>query len=198
MKTHILRIDASARKTSSVTRDLNTRIVEKFTEYGETQVVTRDLTEPLPHITEEWVNANFTPAANRTNEQVATLAQSDALVAELEAADVILIGLPIYNFGVPTALKAWIDLVARAGKTFRYTENGPVGLLEGKRAVITVASGGTERGSTVDFASEYLAHVLGFIGITEIEFVSADRTAIDPEASFKKAEAAITDLAVAA
>ena len=198
MTTHILRIDASARKTGSVTRDLNDRIIEKFAISGQTNVVTRDLTEALPQITEDWVAANFTAPTERTSEQHAALVQSDTLVAELEAADVILIGLPIYNFGVPTALKAWIDLVARAGKTFRYAETGPVGLLDGKRAVVAVASGGTERGSAIDFATGYLEHVLGFIGITDVEFVSADRLAVDAEASMTKAESAIADLDVAA
>lgn len=198
MTTHILRIDASARKTGSVTRDLNDRVIAKFANSGEVDVVARDLTEALPQITEDWVGANFTAPEERTPEQVAILKQSDTLVAELEAADVVVIGLPIYNFGVPTALKAWIDLVARAGKTFRYSENGPVGLLEGKRAVITVASGGTERGSDIDFATDYLAHVLGFIGIADVEFVSADRLAVDADASMTKAENAIAGLAVAA
>lgn len=198
MATNLLRIDASARKTGSVTRDLNDRIVEKYTAAGETQVATRDLADALPQITEDWVTANFTGADDRTPEQHAILAQSDTLVAEIEAADVLLIGLPIYNFGVPTALKAWIDLVARAGKTFRYTAEGPVGLLEGKRAIITVASGGTERGSDIDFATGYLTHVLGFIGITDVIFVSADKLMVDADASMKQASDAIENLAIAA
>jgi len=162
-------------------------------------VVTRDLADtPLPQITEDWVNANFTPADDRTNAQKAVLAQSDALVAELEAADTVVIGLPIYNFGVPAALKAWIDLVARAGRTFKYTENGPVGLLEGKRAIVAVASGGTQAGSEIDFATPYVRHVLGFIGITEVEFVSADQLMIDADASLARAKDEIETLQVAA
>ncbi len=86
----------------------------------------------------------------------------------MQAADTLVIGLPIYNFGVPAALKAWVDQVARAGVTFRYTETGPKGLLTGKRAIIAVASGGTEAGSDVDFATGYIRHVLGFIGITDV------------------------------
>ncbi len=198
MTTKLLRIDTSARKTGSVTRDLNDRIVEKFTASGPIDLVARDLTDALPQITEDWVTANFTPASDRSPEQTARLAQSDELVAELQSADVILIGLPIYNFGVPTALKAWIDLVARVGKTFQYTDAGPRGLLDGKRAIITVASGGTERGSEIDFATGYLEHVLGFLGITDVEFVSADRLAMDADASMKQAQDAITDLKIAA
>ena len=117
---------------------------------------------------------------------------------EIKAADVVLIGLPIYNFGVPAALKAWIDLVARAGVTFRYTESGPVGLLAGKRAIVTVASGGTEAGSDIDFATPYIRHALKFIGITDVLFVKADRLAVNPEGTLKAAEKAVADLPVAA
>lgn len=194
----ILRIDASARRHGSVTRDLNDRIIAKYETAGPTSVTNRDLTDALPQITEEWIEANFTAPDLRTETQQAVLAQSDELVGELKDADILLIGLPVYNFGVPAALKAWIDLVARAGETFRYSETGPVGLLEGKRAIVSVASGGTERGSEIDFATGFLAHVLGFIGITDVVFVSADRLAIDAEASMIQAETDIANLPLAA
>lgn len=194
----ILRIDASARRHGSVTRDLNDRIIAKYQTAGPTSVTNRDLTDALPQITEEWIEANFTAPDLRTETQQAVLAQSDELVGELKDADILLIGLPVYNFGVPAALKAWIDLVARAGETFRYSETGPVGLLEGKRAIVSVASGGTERGSEIDFATGFLAHVLGFIGITDVVFVSADRLAIDAEASMIQAETDIANLPLAA
>jgi FMN-dependent NADH-azoreductase len=187
MATNILRIDASARRTGSVTRDLNDKIVERFQKSGDAHVVTRDLADPLPLLTEEWIGANFTDPDERTEAQRETLALSDELVAELKAADIVLIGLPIYNFGVPGALKAWIDLVARARETFRYSEYGPVGLLDGKRAIVTVASGGTEVGSNIDFASTYLKHVLSFIGITDVVFVNADQMMIDADASLAAA-----------
>jgi FMN-dependent NADH-azoreductase len=119
-------------------------------------------------------------------------------VAELQAADTVLIGLPIYNFGVPAALKAWIDLVARAGVTFRYSAEGPVGLLEGKRAIISVASGGTEAFSEIDYATTHLKHVLGFIGITDVEVIRADRTAIDMEGTLRAAQDAVDALELAA
>lgn len=197
MPTHILRIDASARRTGSVTRDLNDKIVDRFAASGEIKVTARDLADPLPLLTEEWIGANFTDPAERTDAQKATLALSDTLVAELKAADVLLIGLPIYNFGVPGALKAWIDLVARARETFRYSEAGPVGLLEGKRAIVTVASGGTEAGSTIDFATGYVKHVLGFIGITDVVFVNADRMMVDADASLATAMNQIDTLQLA-
>ena len=133
----ILHIDSSARTQGSVTRDLSADIVAKLG--GD--VIRRDLTEALPQINETWVNANFTPADDRDTAQRDTLALSDQLVEELKAADTIVIGAPVYNFGIPAALKAWVDLIARAGVTFKYSETGPVGLLQGKRAIIAVLDG---------------------------------------------------------
>ncbi|MEL6516554.1 MAG: NAD(P)H-dependent oxidoreductase [Pseudomonadota bacterium] len=192
----ILRIDASARRTGSVTRQLTDDILARF---GPAEVTTRDLlTTPVPQISEAWVAANFTPADQRSADQVATLAVSDTLVGELQAADTIVIGLPIYNFGVPAALKAWIDQVARAGVTFQYSAEGPVGLLTGKRAVVAVASGGTEAGSEIDFATGYVRHVLAFLGITDVTFVAADRLMVDADASMSAANAQVAALDVAA
>ena len=192
MSRTVLHIDSSARLAGSTTRELSARVVGQL---GASRIIRRDLAEALPQIDETWVAANFTPADQRTEAQAERLAQSDKLVAELKDADTIVIGAPIYNFGIPTSLKAWIDLVARAGVTFRYTENGPKGLLEGKRAVIVVASGGTKVGSEIDFATGYLKHVLGFIGITEVELVAADQMAVDADAALASAEGALRDLA---
>ena len=190
----VLRIEASARHTGSVSRSLTGEILEQL---GDVSVVTRDLAAGLPLLTEDWVNANFTPAESRTEAQVETLALSDTLVAEIEAADTLVIGLPIYNFGVPAAFKAWVDLVARAGVTFRYTESGPVGLFEGKRAIIAVTSGGTEAGSALDFATGFARHVLGFIGIHDVTVVAADRLMVDAAASMATAKEAIATLEAA-
>jgi FMN-dependent NADH-azoreductase len=199
MTTQVLRIDASARVKGSVTRELNDRIVDRFRAETPLRVTTRDLAaEPLPLLTEAWIGANFTEPTQRSDEQRATLALSDLLVAELREADVLLIGLPIYNFGVPAAFKAWVDLVARARETFAYSETGPRGLLEGKRAIVTVASGGTAMGSEIDFATGYVKHVLGFIGITDVVFVAADKLMLDAEASRAAAEAQVEALEVAA
>ena len=195
MSTKVLRIDASARRDGSVSRDLVSRIIDRL---DADHVTARDLADGLPLITEAWVSANFTPADQRSAAQQDALALSDTLIAEVQAADTVVIGLPIYNFGVPAALKAWIDLVARAGVTFRYTENGPVGLLEGKRAIVAVASGGTEAGSDIDFATGFLRHVLGFIGITDVTFVAADRLMLDAESAVAKARSAIDALETAA
>lgn len=188
MTNTVLHIDSSARLTGSTSRDLSSRIVERL---NAGTVIRRDLTSALPQIDENWVNANFTPADQRSPEQVDRLALSDQLVDELMAADTIVIGAPVYNFSVPASLKAWVDLIARAGRTFRYTEQGPKGLLEGKRAIIAVASGGTKIGSEIDFASGYLRHIMGFVGITNVEIVAADQMALDPEAALAAANSAV-------
>ena len=198
MTTNILRVDASARYEGSVSRELNDRIIDRFRTAGPIQVTTRDLAaSPLPLLDATWIGANFTPAAERSADQTAALELSDSLVEEVRAADTLLIGLPVYNFGVPAALKAWIDLIARAGVTFAYTEEGPKGLLTGKRAIVTVASGSTEVGSEIDFATGYLRHVLGFMGIRDVLFVSADRLALDAERTMEKARRAIKTLPLA-
>ena len=141
----VLRIDASARRTGSESRKLADRIIERLA--AET-VIARDLLQAPPAIDEAWLAANWTPEADRSDAQRETLALSDQLIAEIKAADTLVISTPIYNFGIPASLKAWIDQIARAGLTFNYTPNGPVGLMEGKRAVIAIASGGTDRKST--------------------------------------------------
>ena len=187
----VLHIDSSARTAGSVTRDLSARIVGKLG--GD--VIRRDLTTALPQITEAWVGANFTPADQRDDLQRDTLALSDALIDELQRADTVVIGLPVYNFGVPAALKAWIDLVARAGVTFRYTADGPEGLLKGKRAILAVATGGTPVGSDIDFATGYMRHVLGFFGITEVEIIAADRVMAQGEEAVAEARQEIERLA---
>lgn len=187
----LLHLDASARQTGSVTRQLSAAIVAKL----EGEVIRRDLTDAVPQINEAWVNANFTPADQRTEAQKAALALSDRLVAEVTAADVLVIGAPVYNFGVPAALKAWVDQIARAGVTFAYTENGPKGLLDGKRAVIALATGGTQVGSDIDFASGYLRHIMGFIGIEDVEVIAADRLAVDAEKAIADANTRIGALA---
>lgn len=141
----------------------------------ETEVKTRDLSQGLETINQTWVNANFAEQASRSEAQNHILASSDELIGELLWADVLVIASPIYNFSVPSALKAWIDQVCRAGLTFNYTENGPIGLLSGKRAILAISSGGVPVDSAVDFATPYLRQVLNFIGISDIQTVRADQ-----------------------
>ncbi|MBA5777844.1 NAD(P)H-dependent oxidoreductase [Stappia sp. F7233] len=186
----VLTVNASARRDGSVTRKLVDGIVADLGATKQIKLVERDVAQGLPIIDEVWVGANFTDPAERSDAQRQTLALSDELVAELKAADVLVIGVPVYNFGVPAALKAWIDLVTRARETFHYTEDGPVGLLEGKKAVVVMASGGVPVGSPVDFATGYLRHILGFIGIKDVEIVAADRLAAGGDEVVRNAEAA--------
>lgn len=185
-----LLIQSSARTEGSVTRQLARKLAEGFGD----PVVTREVSHGLPIINGDWVAANNTPAEDRTAVQREVLSQSDALVAELRAADRIVISAPLYNFGIPAALKSWIDLVARARETFRYTENGPEGLLKGKRAYIVAASGGVPVGSPMDFATPYLRHVLGFLGITDVEVVAADALVARGAEAVNLAEAAVVEL----
>ncbi|QJF52646.1 FMN-dependent NADH-azoreductase [Roseobacter ponti] len=191
MTQKILHIDASARLNGSVSRQLSAEVVDRLG--GD--VTHRDLAEGIPQITEAWVSATFTPADQRTDDQRNALSFSDELVGEIMEADVLVIGTPVYNFAPPAALKAWIDQIARAGVTFRYTENGPVGLLEGKRAVIVLATGGTAIGSEIDFASGYLRHMMGFIGIHDVEIIAADRLMADADTALSSAKKQIRDLA---
>ncbi|PKP87166.1 MAG: FMN-dependent NADH-azoreductase [Alphaproteobacteria bacterium HGW-Alphaproteobacteria-17] len=196
---HILRIDSSARSAGSTTRQLTDRLVTRLVEQGYGAAVTqRDLSVTPPALlTEAWVGANFTDEAERSDAQKDTLAASDELIAELEAASTIVIGVPVYNFAIPAALKAWIDLIARARRTFRYTESGPEGLLKGKKAYLVVASGGVPVGSDYDFATGYLRHVLGFVGITDVSIIEAGQQMMDGEA-VNRATAAIEELKQAA
>ncbi|WP_299146963.1 NAD(P)H-dependent oxidoreductase [uncultured Tateyamaria sp.] len=188
----ILHIDSSARTQSSVSRNLSARIIAQL---GGGDVIRRDLTESLPLIDEAWIGSAWTPKDERDLVQRDKLSLSETLIAELRAADTIVIGAPIYNFSVPAALKAWIDLVARAGETFKYTETGPVGLLEGKRAILAIASGGTAVGSDIDFASGYLKHIMGFIGIHDVEIIAADRVMAQGDQAIAEANAQIDKLA---
>ncbi|MEE4301696.1 MAG: NAD(P)H-dependent oxidoreductase [Pseudomonadales bacterium] len=170
---NILHVTASARQEASLTRRISAALVGQL---GASNVVHRDVAQQTPGLVDDaWVAANFTAPEARDEAMQARLAESDALVDELAAADVLVISAPIYNFGIPAALKAWIDMVGRVGRTFRYTSDGPVGLLEGKRAILVTASGGTGIGSDIDFATPYLRHFLAFVGIDDVEIVAAER-----------------------
>jgi FMN-dependent NADH-azoreductase len=142
-------------------------------------VIARDLAkDPVPHITAERFGAFLSKPENRTGEQQAVLDYSDALIDELKAADTIVLGLPMYNFGVPSTLKAYFDHIGRAGVTFRYTEKGPVGLLTGKKAYVVATRGGLYQGTSLDTQTKYVRDFLAFIGITDVEFVYAEGLAI--------------------
>ena len=187
----VLNIQASARHDGSVTRQLSDKIL---TEIAADQTITRDLATGLPLLDAAWLAANFTLADDRTDVQRETLALSDSLITEIKKADTIVIGSPVYNFSVPAVLKAWIDQIARVGVTFKYTSHGPVGLLSGKRAIIVIASGGTPVGSDIDYASGYLKHIMGFIGITDVTIIAADALGNDADAKIAAANDDIKQL----
>jgi len=191
----ILHIDASARHEGSISRSLTADLVAALEDrHPGAEIIRRDLADGIPMINADWIAANFTPAEERTPTQRITLARSDALVAELKEADILVIGAPIYNFSVPTALKAWIDMIARARLTFRYTEKGVEGLLLNKKAYIVVPSGGVPVGSAVDFATPYLRHALAFVGIDDIEIVAATGADRDNGEALDQARAKIAEL----
>ena len=191
MTKQLLRIDASMRKDGSYSRKLSDRLIDQLHTQQPHTLTSRDLAEGLPHINEAWINANFTNVSERSPEQHVVLSYSDVLVSELEKADVVVIGLPIYNFGVPAAFKAWIDQVVRAKLTFRYGKTGPEGLLKNKMAYIILSSGGTELGSDIDFVSSYIRHVLGFIGINDVTFIDSSGIGKDEEKVLANAHTAI-------
>lgn len=172
---NILKINSSSNTYSSTTRKYVDSVVEKLQAKNETTIIERDLVaNPPSFITPEWLGAAF-ERNEKSAEQVAALKESDALVDELLASDVIVIGAPMYNFSVPASLKAYFDMIARAGRTFYYNEQGmPVGLVEGKKAYVTLATGGTPIGSPYDYLKGYIQTFLGFIGITDVEFVAPE------------------------
>jgi FMN-dependent NADH-azoreductase len=185
--TRVLRIDSSAKNAASVTRQLTDLFIQRLAERQAIDVVSRDVGRGLPFVDGDWVAANFTDPEARDAAKQAALALSDALVSEVQAADVLVIGVPLYNFGVPATLKAWIDQIARARLTFRYTEHGPEGLLTGKKAYLLVASGGTPVGGAMDFATPWLKHVLAFMGITDVEVIAAERLNMQGDAGRQQA-----------
>ncbi|MDC0887051.1 NAD(P)H-dependent oxidoreductase [Altererythrobacter sp.] len=171
----ILHVTASIRGEESVTRTLSSTLVDGLVARSGAAVITRDLAaNDLPYIDTDRFAAHSTPYADRSHEQAELATIADTLIKELQQADMIVFGVPIYNFSVPATVKAWADLVARAGTTFNYTANGPVGALEGKKAFIAAASGGTPVGSDMDFMTPWLTFFLGFLGIKDVQIVAAD------------------------
>ena len=165
------------------------------------KVVVRDLAkEPVPHLDAERFGAFLAKPEGRTPAQRDAAAYSDALIAELKAADVVVLGLPLYNFGLPSTLKAYFDHVGRAGVTFRYTENGPVGLLTGKKVYVFAARGGFYAGTPNDTQTPYIRAFLSFIGMSDIEFLYAEGLAVSEaskQQSMERARAAVDRLAEA-
>ena len=170
----VLKINSSSNLYNSVTRKQVDAIVEKLAASNDLELTTRDLVSTPPSfVSPEWLGAVF--SRESTPEQTEILKESDELVDELLANDVIVLGAPMYNFTVPGVLKAYFDQIARVGRTFRYSDEGmPIGLVEGKKAYVVIATGGTEIGSPYDFSKGYIQTFLGFMGIRDVEFITFD------------------------
>ncbi|MCK9985307.1 MAG: FMN-dependent NADH-azoreductase [Azoarcus sp.] len=181
---NILQVNSSARSEGSAsTRLANSIVVRLRAENPGASLVVRDLARnPHPVLDEAALGALFTPAEQRTPAQAERVALDDALIAEIKAADAVVLGVPMYNLGVPAQLKNWIDAIARAKETFQYTANGPEGLLKGKKVYVALTRGGKYRGTDWDSQVPYLKIVLGFLGMTDITFVYAEGLAMGPEA----------------
>lgn len=180
----ILALLSSARAEQSHSSRLAQDIVERLrARHPGAELVVRDLARnPHPALDEAALQALFTPAAQRSPEQAARVALDDALIAEVQAADVLVLGVPMYNFAIPVQLKNWIDAIARAQVTFRYTDNGPQGLLTGKTVYAALARGGRYRDTASDTQAPYLRTVLGFLGMTDVRLVYAEGLAMGPDA----------------
>ncbi|WP_374563380.1 FMN-dependent NADH-azoreductase [Ideonella sp.] len=185
---NVLQVNSSARvfendQGSHSTRLANELSARLLAEHPGATLTVRDLArQPHPVLDESALGALFTPAESRSPEQAARVALDDALIAEIQAADVVVLGVPMYNFGVTAQLKNWIDAIARARVTFQYTEKGPVGLLTGKTVYAVLSRGGVHRGTERDSQVPYLKSVLDFLGMTDVRFVYAEGLAMGPDA----------------
>ena len=199
----LLIVNSSPRSTS-VSRRLAGHVAQEWAAHNpDGRILERDLAaQPLPFLTESWIQASGTPAEQRTPEQRQALALSDALIDELLAADVIVLGVPMHNFSIPASLKAWFDLITRAGKTFSYGEKGPVGLLPGKQVVAIVSRGGSygegTPASAADFQIPYLRHMLGFVGLKNVTVIEADKQAFGPDVAEQAVANAVKKLSALA
>lgn len=187
-KKQILRLDASASINTSNSKKLGDELIDRLLALHPDAIVRqRDLNQDIGFIDENWVVANFTPVDQRSEAQHQRLAFSDKLIDEIKQADFIVLTTPMYNFGIPATLKSWIDLISRAGVTFRYTADGPVGLIKGKHVDIVITTGGVPLQSPVDFVTDYLKQVFRFIGIEDINIISAEAMSVDADSSYQKA-----------
>lgn len=196
---NILQINASARSAGANSTRLADAVTARLqAQHPTASLALRDLaSDPHPVLDEPALTALFTPADQRTPEQAARVALDDALIAEIQAADAIVLGVPMYNFGVPVQLKTWIDAIARAGVTFRYTENGPEGLIKDKKVYVALARGGLYRDTAADSQAPYLKSILAFLGMTDVEFIYAEGLAMGVDSAtraFAEAEAQIEEL----
>jgi FMN-dependent NADH-azoreductase len=196
--TTLLQINASLNNDNGQSSQLANQFVAAFHQRRpEAKIVVRDVAaaEPVPHLNAERFGAFITKPEERSAAQKAVVAYSDILINELKHADVIVLGLPMYNFGVPSQLKAYFDHIARVGVTFKYTEKGPVGQLTGKKVYVFAARGGLYAGTPMDTQTSYVRDFLRFLGMTDVEFVYAEGLAISPESKEVSLAKAIAEIA---
>jgi FMN-dependent NADH-azoreductase len=199
--TTLLQIKASISHDQGLSSQLANNFVAVYRKsHPDAKVLVREVAsaEPVPHLNGERFGAFIAKPEARTDAQHAVVAYSDALIDELKRADIVVIGLPMYNFGVPSQLKAYFDHIARAGVTFKYTATGPVGLLTGKKVYVFAARGGLYAGSPLDTQTGYVRDFLAFLGMRDVQFVYAEGLAVSPEsreAGLAKAAAEIASLA---
>jgi FMN-dependent NADH-azoreductase len=193
----LLIINSSPRR-NSVSRRLTQHFAGEWkATHPDTRVIERDLAaDTLPFVTESWIQASYTPPDQRTPEQQQALQLSDALIEELVAADVIVFGVPIHNFSIPASLKAWLDLIVRAGRTFSYSERGPKGLLPEGKQVVAYAEGSPV--AAFDFQVPYLKKILGFIGLNDVIFVDADKQGLAAETAQQSIDNAVEKISALA
>jgi len=179
MMKKVLVLNSSLNGEQGNSTKLSQQFVEQLANNQQISVTTRDLSDnAIAHLTQTEMAAWMTDANERSDEQKALAAISDDLIAELNDNDLIVIGMPMYNFGIPSTFKAWIDRIARAGITFKYTEQGPVGLITDKKVVVLAARGGMYQGTEMDTQTKYLKDVLGFVGMTDVNFIYAEGLAM--------------------
>ena len=184
---NILQINSSIQGEKSHSSRIAGLITARLRElHPEAKCTLRELgREPLPVLDPAAITAFFTPADQRTPAQAARVAQADAIIAELQAADVLVLGVPMYNLSVSVQFKSWIDSIYRAGVTFHYTANGPEGLVKGKKVYVALSRGGIYRGTPLDTHSAYVKLALGFIGMTDVQFFYGEGFAMGEEATHK-------------
>ncbi len=186
--TTLYHLDSSGRYGESVSRKLSKILVDGLKAKHKADVKYRDLNDKMMFVDQTFVDVKGNPDHASENKDDIVVQFSDTLIKEIEDADIIVLGVPMYNFSPPAVVKAWVDLIARPRKTFKYTDNGPVGLLTDKKVYLVVAAGGTKIGSEGDFSTPWLKYCLKFMGITDVEIVAADQVSIKDSNSIEKAE----------
>jgi FMN-dependent NADH-azoreductase len=202
LMSNLLIVNSSPR-SNSTSRKLTRQFADDWKSLNPAgRIVERDLSDgTVPYLNEPWIEAAYTPESNRTEAQRGLLALSDSLIDEIFAADIILLGIPMHNFSVPSTFKAWIDQIARAGKTFSYTSQGPKGLIPSDKKVVAILSRGGAYAAdgaqgAMDFQVSYLRQVLGLVGLTDVTFIHADRQSMGGEAAQLATQKAIQQMSL--